>query len=56
MPAGTSPFIAVDSLASIVAGRANRALPKTLARFDLHASGQLPQLPRFPRPDGHPGS
>jgi hypothetical protein len=34
MPAGTSPFIAVDSLASIVAGRANRALPKTLARFD----------------------
>jgi hypothetical protein len=34
MPAGTIPFIAVDSLASIVAGRANRALPKTLARFD----------------------
>jgi hypothetical protein len=34
MPAGTIPFIAVDSLASMVAGRANRALPKTLARFD----------------------
>jgi hypothetical protein len=34
MPAGTIPFIAIDSLTSIVAGRANRALPKTLARFN----------------------
>ena len=34
MPAAASPFIAVDALASIVAGRAKRALPKTLARFD----------------------
>jgi hypothetical protein len=28
------PFIAVDSLASVVGGRTNWALPKTLAKFD----------------------
>ena len=37
LPVVTIPFIAVDSLASIVAGRANWALPKTLARFDWPA-------------------
>jgi hypothetical protein len=32
LPAVTVPFIAVDSLASVVGGRAGWALPKTLAR------------------------
>jgi hypothetical protein len=32
-PAGTIPFIAVDSPASVVGGRENWALPKTLAEF-----------------------
>lgn len=32
--AGQIPFIAVDSAASVLGGRANWALPKTLARFD----------------------
>jgi hypothetical protein len=31
---GTIPFMAVDSPTSVVGGRANWALPKTLARFD----------------------
>lgn len=35
------PFIAVSSSASVVGGRANWSLPKTLARFDGHpASGR----------------
>lgn len=33
LPAATVPFIAVDSLASIHGGRANWALPKTMAAF-----------------------
>jgi hypothetical protein len=40
LPAGTVPFIAVDSLASIVGGRVNWALPKTLARFDWSQDGR----------------
>jgi Acetoacetate decarboxylase (ADC) len=38
--AATIPFIAVDSAASIAAGRANWALPKTLARFDWPPNGR----------------
>jgi hypothetical protein len=34
LPASVVPFIAVDSLASIHGGRANWALPKTLAAFE----------------------
>lgn len=34
LPAAVVPFIAVDSLASIHGGRANWALPKTLAAFE----------------------
>jgi hypothetical protein len=34
LPASVVPFIAVDSTDSLHAGRANWALPKTLARFD----------------------
>jgi hypothetical protein len=34
LPAATVPFIAVDSIASIHGGRANWALPKTLAAFE----------------------
>lgn len=34
LPAAAVPFIAVDSLASVHAGRANWQLPKTLARFE----------------------
>jgi hypothetical protein len=63
VPAATIPFIAVDSLASIVGGRANWALPKTNARFawrehglDLEARGDgwsvaarvRPRGPAFP--------
>jgi hypothetical protein len=33
LPAASIPFIAVDSLASVLGGRANWALPKTMARF-----------------------
>lgn len=33
-PEAVVPFIAVDSLASVLGGRENWALPKTLARFD----------------------
>jgi hypothetical protein len=40
VPAGTVPFIAVDSLASIAGGRANWALPKTLARFEWSEAGR----------------
>lgn len=47
LPAATVPFIAVDSLASIVGGRANWGLPKTHAGFswsddggDLQARGE----------------
>jgi hypothetical protein len=47
LPAATIPFIAVDSLASIVGGRANWGLPKTHASFtwsddgsDLQARGE----------------
>jgi len=46
LPAATIPFIAVDSLASIVGGRTNWGLPKTHASFtwsddgsDLHVRG-----------------
>jgi hypothetical protein len=38
MPASHVPFIAVDSLASIHGGRANWALPKTLAAFEWSAT------------------
>ena len=37
LPAAVVPFIAVDSLASIHGGRANWALPKTLAAFEWSA-------------------
>ncbi len=37
------PFIAVDSEASIAGGRANWALPKTLAEFDWEQRDGLPQ-------------
>ncbi|MBB4664913.1 acetoacetate decarboxylase family protein [Conexibacter arvalis] len=37
LPASVVPFIAVDSLASIHGGRANWALPKTLAAFGWSA-------------------
>lgn len=37
LPAAFVPFIAVDSLASIHGGRANWALPKTLAAFEWSA-------------------
>ena len=39
LPAATVPFIAVDSPASIAGGRANWALPKTLARFEWALEG-----------------
>jgi Acetoacetate decarboxylase (ADC) len=39
VPAATIPFIAVDSLASIVGGRANWALPKTYADFEWPEDG-----------------
>ena len=35
---GTIPFMAVDSLASLVGGRGNWSLPKTMARFGSEAS------------------
>jgi Acetoacetate decarboxylase (ADC) len=38
LPASVVPFIAVDSLASIHGGRANWALPKTLAAFEWTAA------------------
>ncbi|MDO8210871.1 acetoacetate decarboxylase family protein [Conexibacter sp. CPCC 206217] len=38
LPAAVVPFIAVDSLASIHGGRANWALPKTLAAFEWTAT------------------
>jgi Acetoacetate decarboxylase (ADC) len=41
VPAATIPFIAVDSLASIVGGRANWALPKTHADFEWPVDGRL---------------
>jgi hypothetical protein len=37
----TVPFIAVDSPASVVGGRVNWALPKTLARFDGDPSAEM---------------
>jgi len=40
LPAATIPFIAVDSPASLAAGRANWALPKTIARFDWPPNGR----------------
>ncbi|HEY4279964.1 MAG TPA: acetoacetate decarboxylase family protein [Conexibacter sp.] len=46
LPASVIPFIAVDSLASIHAGRANWALPKTLAAFEWSALPE--QLGRGP--------
>lgn len=39
--AATVPFIAVDSPASVVGGRVNWALPKTLARFDGEPSTEM---------------
>lgn len=42
LPAVTVPFIAVDSPASVVGGRANWALPKTLAAFDGPPDGLCP--------------
>jgi hypothetical protein len=37
----TVPFIAVDSPASVVGGRVNWALPKTMARFDGEPSSGM---------------
>src|SRR4051812_27704316 len=42
-PAATVPFIAVDSAASVVGGRENWALPKTLARFEWSDDAVLAQ-------------
>jgi len=39
--AATVPFIAVDSPASVVGGRVNWGLPKTLARFDGDPSTEM---------------
>ena len=39
--AATVPFIAVDSPASVVGGRVNWGLPKTLARFDGDPSAEM---------------
>ncbi len=39
LPTAHVPFIAVDSLASVEGGRANWALPKTLARFAWSGAG-----------------
>ena len=59
VPAATVPFIAVDSLASIVGGRVNWALPKTHARFewpedrlDLVARGDGWSVAAHVRPHG----
>ncbi|MDW5595600.1 acetoacetate decarboxylase family protein [Conexibacter stalactiti] len=46
LPASVVPFIAVDSLPSIHGGRANWALPKTLAAFEWTAAP--PQLGEGP--------
>lgn len=46
LPASNVPFIAVDSIASIHGGRANWALPKTLAAFEWTAAP--PELGRGP--------
>lgn len=46
LPAASVPFIAVDSIASIHGGRANWALPKTLAAFEWTAAP--PELGRAP--------
>jgi Acetoacetate decarboxylase (ADC) len=60
VPATQVPFIAVDSLASVHGGRANWALPKTMASFELdlpsaraHATGDgwsVDVRPLRPRP------
>jgi hypothetical protein len=41
LPAITVPFIAVDSLTSVVGGRAGWALPKTIAEADWSGPGQV---------------
>jgi Acetoacetate decarboxylase (ADC) len=38
------PFIAVDSPASVVAGRTNWALPKTLASFEGQPANRIPMI------------
>jgi hypothetical protein len=38
------PFIAVDSPSSVVAGRTNWALPKTLASFDNQPAHRIPMI------------
>lgn len=56
LPAAVVPFIAVDSLSSIHGGRANWALPKTLAAFEWSATpDQLGRDPFSVRGEGTHG-
>lgn len=53
LPAATVPFIAVDSIDSLHGGRANWALPKTLAAFEWSATpAQLGRAPFAVRGEG----